>query len=151
MIRRVFALMLILPALMLTGCMETGKGTSAGIDVGTGGNTGGSTGGSTGGTTGGTTGGGGTSGGVNQTASLQLQWTAPTTRVNGEPMTLSDIGGYRIYYGESEQVTDQVVTIEEPTTRAVLQLRPGTYFIRISTYDTAGIEGPRSAAVMKSI
>lgn len=108
-----------------------------------------------GGSTGGSTGSGGSTvgGSTSTTGSLSLRWTAPSARSDGSALALSEIGGYRIYYGTSRGnypgSYDQ--TNGAATSATVSNLASGTYYLVMSTYDTSGREGPRSAEVTKNV
>ncbi len=92
----------------------------------------------------------GTSGSTtdSQNAKITFSWVAPTTLVDGTPISLSQIGGYRLYYGPTASNTPNMVVINDPTSwEHTLTLEPGTYYFRVSTYDVNGIEGPKSEAI----
>lgn len=109
----------------------------------------GSSGSGSSGSTGGSTGGGSTP----TTGSLSLRWTAPSARSDGSALALSEIGGYKIYYGTSRGnysgSYDQ--TNGAATSATVSNLASGTYYLAMSTYDRSGREGSRSAEVTKSV
>jgi hypothetical protein len=92
----------------------------------------------------------GTDGGTTdlQTAKITLSWVAPTTWLDDTAISLSQIGGYRLYYGPTANDTPNMVDISDPSLwQHTLTLDPGTYYFRISTYDVNGIEGPKSEAI----
>lgn len=117
-------------ALIVTGC---GGGSSA-LSSDPGGASGGGTGGSTGGGTG----------------SLTLQWVAPSTFADGTSASLSQIKGYRLYYGTSATDTPNHVDLGSDT-QYQITLPSGSYYFRISAIDSNGLEGLLSAAIQKSI
>lgn len=83
-----------------------------------------------------------------------VSWVAPTTRANGDPLQLSEIGGYRIYYGSASDSLDQVIEISDPsvTEYVVNQLVPSdTYYFAVTAYDTEGIESALSEVVSKVV
>jgi len=102
------------------------------------------------GSTGGSAGG---SGSTPATGTLSLRWTAPSARSDGSALALSEIGGYKIYYGTSRGnysgSYDQ--TNGAATSVTVSNLPTGTYYLVMSTYDTSGREGSRSQEVTKSV
>jgi hypothetical protein len=102
-----------------------------------------------GGSTGGNTGGGSTT----TTGNLNLNWTAPTARADGSALALSEIGGYRIYYGTSRGNYSGTYNQSNgaATSATVSNLPSGTYYLVMSTYDTSGREGSRSSEVTKSV
>jgi Putative Ig domain len=83
--------------------------------------------------------------------SATLRWVAPTQTSGGEPLT--DLAGFRIYYGQSSANLDRVVTIDDRSaTQAVIEgLVPGTWFFAITACTSAGVESSRSNVVSKGI
>lgn len=96
-------------------------------------------------------GGGGTagsSGGANTTASLS--WDAPQTNIDGSPV--SDLAGYRVYYGTSSGNYTSSVDIGLANAVVIDSLTPGaTYYFVITTYDASGNESAYSNEVSKTI
>ena len=84
--------------------------------------------------------------------SVTVSWTAPTERSNGDPLSLSDIGGYRIYYGPQRGFYNRQVNIPDSTAQqATVTGERGYYFFVITTYDTAGRESKFSPVFEKRI
>ena len=75
------------------------------------------------------------------------------TRADGSPLSLADIDGYRIYYGSSRgDYPHQVILGDGTATSASLDNIPvGTYYLVMTTYDSAGRESGRSREVTKSV
>lgn len=112
--------------LLLSGCSGPGGSYSSSSATGSGGGTGG-----------GGTGGGGA-------GLVSVNWTAPLGRSNGSPVSLSEIAGYKIYYGTTANGTTVVITIPDgrATSYQVSGLVSGTlYYFRMSSYDIQGVEG----------
>lgn len=90
---------------------------------------------------------------VNQIAmgSVTLSWNPPTTNADGTPIT--NLAGYRIYFGRSESSLDQRVVITNPgTIRWVVDnLSAATWFFSMTSYNTAGVESARSAVVSRTL
>lgn len=86
-------------------------------------------------------------------SSATVSWVAPVARADGTPLSLADIGGYRVYYGASEGNYPDYIDVSDGTAvSAVLsKLPPGTYYFVITTYDTAGRESEYSDVVIKTI
>ena len=85
-------------------------------------------------------------------ASVRLAWEAPTTNVDGSPVT--DLGGYWLYQRrDGEPYGGPVQTIAAPTTTAtVTNLQPGvTYFWVVTAFDTGGNESAQSNEVSFSV
>jgi len=88
-----------------------------------------------------------------QTSSMTLSWVAPAARSDGTSLSLSEIEGYRIYYGTTAGAYPNSVDVTDgtATTATVTNLPVGTYYVVMSTYDTAGVEGAKSAPVTKTV
>jgi hypothetical protein len=86
------------------------------------------------------------------TGSFTLSWTAPVTRADGSPLSLSDIDGYHIYYGSNSgnYTTTIDVTDGTATSATISNVPAGSYYVVMSTYDTSGLEGGLSGAVPKT-
>ncbi len=86
-----------------------------------------------------------------QLGGFTLNWSAPTTRADGAPLSLSDIDGYRIYFGNSRGNYSNVVDVADGTAQSasVTDLSAGTYYLVMSTYDNTGLESQYSAEVTK--
>jgi hypothetical protein len=92
-------------------------------------------------------------GGVVQGAAISLSWVAPAEREDGNPISMSEIAGYRVYYGTSQgDYSGQVDIAESSTMQATLNNLPsGTYYIVVTTYDVAGLESGYSEEVVKTV
>lgn len=87
------------------------------------------------------------------TSSVTLNWTAPVARADQTPLSLADIGGYRVYYGASEGDYTNSIDVNDGTAEQVIltELSPGTYYFVITTYDVNGRESVYSSVVTKKI
>jgi NedA-like, galactose-binding domain/Putative Ig domain len=87
-----------------------------------------------------------------QTGSLALQWTAPVTRADGTPLSLADIDGYRIYYGDSVGNYPNRLEVPDGTAQSatITDIPVGTYYIVMTTYDVDGRESAYSSMVAKT-
>jgi hypothetical protein len=83
--------------------------------------------------------------------SATLDWVAPTENTNGTPLT--NLAGYRIYYGTSATALTQTVQIANPNTVTyeVTNLSPGTWYFSVRSYTTANVESNASAVASKTI
>jgi hypothetical protein len=65
---------------------------------------------------------------------VTLSWVAPTQNVDGTAIT--DLAGYRIYYGNASHVYSQIIDISDPaaTSKDISSLAPGTYFFAATAY-----------------
>jgi hypothetical protein len=87
------------------------------------------------------------------TGSMALSWVAPVARADGTPLSLADIEGFRIYYGNSANSYPYSVNVTDATTLQVTlnNLASGTYYIVMTTYDVDGRESSYSAVVKKTV
>ena len=86
------------------------------------------------------------------TSSATLNWAAPTTNTNGSALT--NLGGYKIYYGTSSNQLTSTVTINNPgqLIYVIEGLRIGTtYYFTIAAVTTGGVESVDSAIVSAQI
>ena len=87
-----------------------------------------------------------------QTGSLTLQWTAPVTRTDGTPLSLANIDGYRIFYGDSAGNYPNRLEVQDgtATSATITDLLVGSYYIVMTTYDVSGRESAYSLMVAKT-
>jgi hypothetical protein len=81
--------------------------------------------------------------------SVALSWTPPTTNIDGSALT--DLAGYRIYYGTSEGNYPNRVDIGTAgiSTYIVENLVPQTYYFVITSLNVAGTESSFSNVAIK--
>lgn len=84
---------------------------------------------------------------------LQLSWSIPTHRENGDPLPVEEIGGYVIEYGTDHQALDQRIEINsaQQTNCTLSDLSKGTLYLRIATVDAQGVQGIFSGIVAITI
>ena len=79
-----------------------------------------------------------------------LSWNAPSTNEDGTPLT--DLAGYKIYYGTSSGSYTQNINVNNVTTYTVPNLTDGlTYYFAVTAYDTSMNESGYSNEVMRVI
>ncbi len=80
-----------------------------------------------------------------------LSWAAPTSNTNGTPLT--DLTGYRIYYGSSPQELSHTVQINTVglQTYVIDDLEPGTWYFAVMALASSGAESTLSTVVTKTI
>ena len=80
-----------------------------------------------------------------------LSWTAPTKNADGSPLT--DLDGYRVYYGTTAGVYPNSITISNPgvTSYMVENLSSGTWYFVIAAFNQAGREGGFSNVASKTM
>ena len=85
---------------------------------------------------------GGDGGSAGSTGSALLSWVAPTERADNTPLVLSEIAGYRIYYGVKAGAYLGKIDINDSTATEFLVsgIPPGAYFIVLTTIDRDGLE-----------
>ena len=76
-----------------------------------------------------------------------LDWTIPTLNTDGSALT--DLAGFRVYYGSSSSALNNQVSIASPATTqaSIEQLTAGTWYFAISDYNSTGVESAKSAVV----
>jgi Fibronectin type III domain len=80
-----------------------------------------------------------------------VSWEAPTTNTNGTALT--DLVGYRIYYGSSPEHlshTQKISTIGLQT-YVIEDLGPGTWYFAVMAIAANGAESPLSNMAIKTI
>ena len=93
------------------------------------------------------TGGCGDGGGGTETATLS--WDVPATNTDGTDLT--DLAGYKIYYGTSPGTYDSVIDAAKVTTYTFSDLTPAAYYFVVTAYDEEGNESDYSNEVSKTI
>ncbi|MGB5716385.1 MAG: fibronectin type III domain-containing protein [Gammaproteobacteria bacterium] len=90
---------------------------------------------------------------VGKTGVLELSWSAPSTRTDGEPLSLSEIDGYRIYYGKQKGEYVKGADIKDGAAQSVTVtgVPVGEYYVVMTTYDANGIESDYSQSVIKTV
>lgn len=86
-------------------------------------------------------------------SNLTLAWIAPSERENNQPILLSDIAGYKIYYGNTQGTYKNSVTINDSVAEnyTFTTLPTGTYYIVMTTLDTGGRESQFSSELTITI
>ena len=87
----------------------------------------------------------------NSPGSATLSWEAPTANTNGSPLT--DLAGYRIYYGSSPKQLSHSVHIKSVglQTYVIDDLQPGTWYFAVKSVAANGAESSLSDVVAKTI
>lgn len=84
---------------------------------------------------------------------LSLAWVAPSERVDNTGLSLSEIAGYRIYYGtEAGNYENQFVVNDGSAEQAqIVGVPSGAYYLVMTTIDMDGRESPYSSEVVVTI
>lgn len=77
--------------------------------------------------------------------SLALAWNAPTTNSDGSLLT--DLAGYKIYYGKGSGNYTESVDIGNNTSASINNLTAGTWCLAITAYDFSNNESAFSNEV----
>ena len=85
------------------------------------------------------------------TGSATLSWAAPTQNIDGS--TLTNLAGYRVYWGTSPGSYPNSVTITNPgvTSYLVENLVAGTYYFAVTAFNSPGEESSYSNAASKTV
>jgi hypothetical protein len=85
------------------------------------------------------------------TGSATLSWAAPQTNADGSALT--DLAGFRIYYGSASGSYSKSITISSPTTLryTIDNLPSGTHYFVVKAFDAARNESAPSPEVSKTI
>ena len=88
---------------------------------------------------------------VSNSGTALLSWVPPTENTDGSPLT--DLAGYKIYYGTSSGDYPNVVTIDNPglTSFLVENLGTATWYFVMTSFNTSDIESDYSFEVSKTI
>jgi hypothetical protein len=80
-----------------------------------------------------------------------LNWSPVTSDTAGH--TLSDLAGYEIHYGTSNDALTLMVIVTDPqqTTYTIPGLAAGTWYFSVNAYTTDGVEGLPSNIATKTI
>ncbi len=68
--------------------------------------------------------------------SITLSWVAPATRTDGNQLSLSEVGGYKVYIGTSSGNYNAPVDVGTATTHTFNDLGQGNYYLAVAVYDT---------------
>ena len=83
--------------------------------------------------------------------SATLSWMPPTKNTDGSRLT--DLAGYKIYYGTSDKYLQRVIEVKDPsaTEYTISDLPPFTYYFSVTAYSATGAESERSNMQTKTI
>ncbi len=83
--------------------------------------------------------------------SVTLSWYPPTQNADGSALT--DLAGYRIYFGHDADALDRVITLQNSgLTRLVVEdLATATWHFSMTSLNSSGSESARSPMVSKTI
>lgn len=84
---------------------------------------------------------------------IALSWVPPTERENGAALPLSELRGYRIHWGPTNNPTEYSVTINDPyaTSYTLGGVAPGTYQLAVTAIDSDGLESAFSNSLQRAL
>ncbi len=90
---------------------------------------------------------------INQSLSATLSWSSPVTREDNTTLAMSEISGYRIYYGADPNNLKilAVITDNSVTRHTTAPLDANTYYFAVTTYDIDGTESTLSNIESKTL
>lgn len=85
------------------------------------------------------------------TGSVTLSWSAPTQNVDGTPLT--DLSGFRVYYGTGSRQYSQTMNIANPgvTTAVIDNLSAGTWYFAATATTATGLESELSVEIQRQV
>jgi len=89
--------------------------------------------------------------GATATGAATLTWTPPTTNTDGS--TLTDLAGYKIYWGTVQNSYPNSKTLNGPgfSSAVIDQLTPAKWFFVVTTLDASGNESAPSNVATKTV
>lgn len=86
-------------------------------------------------------------------ASALLQWQAPSTREDGSSLSMAELKGYEIEYGQDPANLNQTMMINDAYTMSatIANLSGGTWYFAVKAVDTSGNVSALSNVVTKTI
>jgi hypothetical protein len=82
---------------------------------------------------------------------VTLSWTAVSQNTDGAALT--DLAGYRVYYGTSPDALSSLAVVPDPsaTSYQATNLPSGTWYFAVAAYTTNGTQGVLSNIVSQTI
>ena len=73
--------------------------------------------------------------------------------LNTDRTALTDIAGYRVFYGTSSTNLSRSLTVTDTgvTSNVITGLAPGTYYFAVATLNSTGVESAVSNTVSKTV
>lgn len=86
------------------------------------------------------------------TAPVTLSWVAPSTRIDGSKIELSEIDYYEISYGQALDSLDNLITVDGAETNYTFDsLNSGTWYFEVRVVDNAGLKSSASEVVSYTV
>ena len=82
-----------------------------------------------------------------------VNWSAPSSRADGQPLSPGEIQGYRIYYGTASGQYVYSINIDDGSASSytVQDLPVGTYYFVLTTVDSNGRESGYSTEAVRTV
>lgn len=83
--------------------------------------------------------------------SVSLSWAAPT--LNEDGTTLTDLAGYKIYYGTNANDLNTMIRIDNSSVLTYLidNLAPNTYFFAAAAFNSSGVDSELSGQISRVV
>jgi serine protease len=83
--------------------------------------------------------------------SAVVRWTAPSTNTDGS--TLTNLAGYRVYYGTSSSSFPQSMTVSDVSAvnATISPLTSGTWYVKVRALNSSQVESPDSNVATKTV
>ena len=90
---------------------------------------------------------------IAQPTNIDITWVAPVEREDNAPISLSEIAGYKIYYGSAQSQYPNNITINDGSAvdYTFQSFAAGTYYFVVTTVDTEGRESGFSTEIVYTI
>jgi hypothetical protein len=87
------------------------------------------------------------------TTTQQLNWIPPSTRTDGSFLDLSELSGYKLYAGTTQNNLELIADIQdgEANSYDLTEFEPGDYYFGIIAYDANGLQSPVSDRLLKTV
>ena len=86
-------------------------------------------------------------------ADIKLSWVAPAEREDNSSISLTEIAGYQVFYGQTQGQYPNSISINDGTAvgYTFTDFPAGTYYFVVTTVDTEGRESQFSSEVVIAI
>ena len=86
-------------------------------------------------------------------ADIKLSWAAPAEREDNSSISLAEIAGYQVFYGQAQGQYPSSITINDGTAvgYTFTDFPAGTYYFVVTTVDSEGRESQFSSEVVIAI
>jgi hypothetical protein len=84
-----------------------------------------------------------------RTYAATLRWAIPNTRENGQPLQLSELSGYEIYWTRDRDSSSGTIAVKggQVATQKFETFVPATYYFAMSAVDSKGLKSKLSSMI----